>query len=174
MDPRRRRLIVSAPAVLAAPTLLSGCSGTVKTFPSLVEATKAVESLSAKSRATGAWTLTEVLNHLAQSVEYSFAPAGFPSHRSRWYRYSVGLAAFGFFNARGEMTHALNEPIPGAPPLGGTFVVAKARLLSALRDFDAHKGEFKPHFTYGTLSREQYLRAHLMHLSNHWTEIAVS
>jgi hypothetical protein len=52
--------------------------------------------------------------------------------------------------------------------------VARARLLSALKDFEAHQGALKPHFAYGNLSREQYTRAHLMHLANHWTEIAVT
>lgn len=174
MDARRRQLVVAAPLVAASPLLLSGCAATVKTFPSLAEGVKAIESLTPKSRSTSAWSLPEVLNHLAQSVEYSFGPGGFPRPRSKWFQYSAGLGAFTFFSARGEMSHALDEAIPGAPPITGTLSVAKARLLSALKDFEAHQGEFKPHFTYGRLSREQYTRAHLMHLANHWTEIVVA
>jgi Protein of unknown function (DUF1569) len=174
MDAHRRRFIATAPLVVASPALLSGCAATVKTFPSLAEGVKAIEALTAKSRSTGAWSLPEVLNHLAQSVEYSVGPVGFPRPRSKWFQYSAGLGAFLLFSARGEMSHALDEAIPGAPPIGGTFSVAKARLLAALKDFEAHHGEHKPNFVYGKLSREQYTRAHLMHLANHWTEIVVA
>ncbi len=37
--------------------------------------------------------------------------------------------------------------------------------------FSAHKGAFAPHFAYGSLDREEYERAHLMHLANHWQQL---
>jgi hypothetical protein len=29
-----------------------------------------------------------------------------------------------------------------------------------------------PHFAYGALGKAEYTRAHLMHLANHWAEVA--
>ena len=62
------------------------------------------------------------------------------------------------------------------PAIGGVLVLGdrgtgKSTAVRALAAFDAHTGALQPHFAYGALSKPQYLRAHLMHLAHHWTEV---
>ena len=96
--------------------------------------------------------------------------AGFPELKPAWFRASVGSYAFALFNARGQMSHALDEPIPGAPPLAQGLALSPAidRALGALHAFERHAGALAPHFAYGALDKSAYTRAHLMHFANHW------
>jgi Protein of unknown function (DUF1569) len=164
---RRRAVVIVAALPLAACGVAE-----VKTFPTLAVARSAIASLGARDRTDGAWPLPKVLNHLAQSVEYSMD--GYPELKSALFRSAIGGVAFAVFEARGKMGHSLSEPIPGAPALDEQAALepAKARLLAALQRFETHPGELAPHFAYGALDKAQYLRAHLMHLANHWTELA--
>ena len=92
--------------------------------------------------------------------------------KSAVFRATVGAAAFAVFDARGSMSHALDEPIPGAPALKDAEIgPAVARLRDALGRFAAQKRGLQPHFAYGELTHAQYARAHLMHLANHWSEV---
>lgn len=165
---RRRTLVIAASA---AP--LAACNAAeVKTFPTLASALTAIEGLAKGYKHTGAWTLAQMLNHAAQSIDYSID--GFPELKSALFRNAVGRVAFAVFQARGKMGHSLNEPIPGAPALDAQAPLepAIARALAALRRFEAHAGALAPHFAYGELDKAQYTRAHLMHLANHWSEVA--
>ena len=121
---------------------------------------------------TGAWDLPHVLHHAAQSIEYSIG--GFPQPKPAWFRASVGSYAFALFNARGQMTHNLSEPIPGAPDIaqGQPLDAAIDHAMAALQAFDHHAAALAPHFAYGALDKPDYARAHLMHLANHWSEAA--
>jgi hypothetical protein len=146
-------------ATVALP--LGGCSvAEVQTFSTLAAARSAIAVLGARDRSDGAWPLPVVLNHLAQSIEYSID--GYPELKSALFRSAIGSVAFAVFEARGKMGHSLSEPIPGAPALDaqGALEPAKSRLLAALQRFEAHEGEFAPHFVYGALDKPQYLRAH--------------
>ena len=156
----------------AASAPLVACSAAeVKTFPTLAAASAAIESLAKGHKHVGAWTLAQMLNHAAQSIDYSID--GFPEMKSALFRNAVGRVAFAVFQARGKMGHTLDEPIPGAPALDAQAPLesAMARALAALRRFEAHSGALAPHFAYGELDKAQYTRAHLMHLANHWSEV---
>ncbi len=164
---QRRTLLLAA-----APTVLPGCAvSEVKTFPTVASAMKAIEGLATGWRSTGAWTLAQMLEHAAQSVEYSLR--GFPEMKSGLFRATVGRAAFAVFDSRGQMDHGLAEAIPGAPPIaaGAALDAAIQRAMKSLRDFEAHSGALAPHFAYGALDKAQFTRAHLMHLANHWAEV---
>ena len=164
----RRRTVV----ITAAWAPLAACSAAdVKTFPTLAAASTAIESLSRGYKHNGTWTLAQMLNHAAQSIDYSID--GFPELKSALFRKAVGGVAFVVFEARGKMGHTLTEPIPGAPVLDAQAPLdpAIARAVAALRRFEAHSGALAPHFTYGELDKAQYTRAHLMHLANHWSEV---
>lgn len=142
-------------------------------FDSIPNAVRTLTALAAAApRTTGAWDLPQVLHHAAQSVEYSIG--GFPQPKPAWFRATLGPLAFAAFSARGRMSHGLAEPIPGAPavPRGEPLQAAVDRLVAALRAFDAHAGPLAPHFAYGALDKPAYARAHLMHLADHWQEIA--
>lgn len=119
----------------------------------------------------GAWLPPAIFVHCAQSVEYSMS--GYPQNKSEVFRHTVGALAFAAFAARGQMTHPLDEPIPGAPPLAPDTALAPAlaRLRQSLVAFDDYTGQLAPHFAYGQLSKQDYALAHAMHLNNHMQEI---
>lgn len=118
----------------------------------------------------GGWNMSQVLNHLAQSIEYSMT--GYPEHKSERFKETLGQAAFSVFSYRGRMTHDLIEPIPGAPILqADNTKMALNRLLMALDDFSNFKGDLKAHFAYGKLNHAEYTLAHVMHINNHLEEV---
>ncbi len=167
---RRRALKTTTVLLAAAP--LAGCSGQLKTFPTWKQAQQAVLELLFTPQVVqgNPWNLSQVLQHLAQSIEFSMQ--GYPALKGAWFRSSVGSAAFAVFNARGQMSHDLAEPIPGAPALDAsqTLKTSVQRLLDAMDAFARFNGTLRPHFAYGELTKPQYERAHLMHLANHWTQ----
>lgn len=171
----RRRALKTTTVLLAAPavaTQLAACSGRLKALTTWKEAQQAVLDLlfTPKVVQGNPWNLSQVLQHLAQSIEFSMQ--GFPALKGAWFRSSVGSAAFAVFNARGAMSHNLEEPIPGAPALDASeaLKISVNRLLAAMDAFAQFKGTLRPHFAYGELTKPQYERAHLMHLANHWTQ----
>ncbi|MDR7330985.1 DUF1569 domain-containing protein [Roseateles asaccharophilus] len=167
---RRRALKTTTVLLAAAP--LAGCSGQLKTFTTWKQAQQAVLELLFTPQVVlgNPWNLSQVLQHLAQSIEFSMQ--GFPALKGAWFRSSIGSAAFAVFNARGQMSHDLAEPIPGAPALDAsqTLKTSVQRLLDSMDAFARFNGTLRPHFAYGELTKPQYERAHLMHLANHWTQ----
>lgn len=167
------RRVILAGGAFAAAALGTGAfiaTGTTR-FRSLDEARRAVAPLAEHPlRTTGAWNLAQVMNHVAQSVEYSLD--GFPQPKSALFQSTAGTVAFALFDARGQMHHPLDQPIPGAPVLPAEAPLPEAivRLLAAFDRFEAHAGPLQPHFAYGALDKPAYTRAHLMHLANHWAE----
>jgi hypothetical protein len=172
---RRLGLVVGVGA-LAAPIAVSivhPAALASERFASLPAALTTLEQLKASTaKMTGAWDLPHVLHHTAQSVEYSMS--GFPAPRSALFRATLGSYAFALFSARGQMTHDLHEPIPGAPDIaqGQPLLPAVDHAIAALQAFDRFDGTLAPHFAYGALAKPAYLRAHLMHFANHWSEMA--
>ncbi len=169
----QRRSVLAAG--VAAPVLLGGCDvKPVAQFADIAAALRALETLPPTARMAEGWTLTQVLEHAAQSVEFSLR--GFPQLKPAWFSATVGKLAFATFDARGRMSHGLSEPIPGAPALASALALpdAVARLTKALKDFDTHTGPLRPHFAYGALDKGAYARAHLMHLADHWQHYRAS
>jgi len=172
---RRIGLVVGVGA-LAAPVVVSAVHPAAlssERFASIADALKTLEQLRTEApRMTGAWDLPHVLHHTAQSIEYSIT--GFPVPKPAWFRATLGSYALALFNARGQMTHSLNESIPGAPDIaqGQPLGPAIDHAIAALQDFERHDGVLAPHFAYGALDKPAYTRAHLMHLANHWAEAA--
>ena len=169
----RRRSVVAAGA--AAPLALAGCGvKPVAGFPDIASALRTLAALPPTARMAEGWALPQVLEHAAQSIEFSLR--GFPQLKPAWFSATVGKLAFAAFDARGRMSHGLSEPIPGAPALATALSLpdAVARLSQALREFDAHTGALQPHFAYGALDKGAYARAHLMHLADHWQQFRAS
>ena len=119
----------------------------------------------------GEWNLAQIFNHAAQSIEYSID--GYPQHKSEFFKQTIGPLAFQAFSAWGKMSHGLAENIPGAPLVLATHQAqpALARLDQAIIRFDQHIGAYQPHFAYGTLNKQEYALAHVLHLNNHFEEI---
>ncbi|MES2103026.1 MAG: DUF1569 domain-containing protein [Pseudomonadota bacterium] len=176
---RRRRLALQSlgtgALVLGAAPLLSACSpGAISpaAFNTIDNALQTLEKLRNHPLHTdGAWDLAHVLHHVAQSIEYSLH--GFPALKPAWFRSTIGPMAFAIFSARGQMSHSLDEAIPGAPaiPQAQPLPPAIDHLVAALQSFAKHSGPLMPHFAYGELDKPEYTRAHLMHLANHWKEV---
>lgn len=124
-------------------------------------------------KTTGQWPMVSVLEHMAQSVEMSLD--GFPQPKSAFFQNTAGAAAFAFFKWRGQMSHSLSEPIPGAAALHreGDWRPASTRLRAAIERFNRHQGPLKPHFAYGALDKADFSRAHAFHIANHQDEIVV-
>mgnify|MGYP005990014259 CR=1 FL=1 len=124
--------------------------------------------------ANGEWNLYQVLIHCAQSVEYSML--GYPEHKSSLFKNTAGKAAFSLFSAKGKMSHALNEVIPGAPVFADQENVNDAveRFKKSLIDFKEYDGVLAPHFAYGELTKVQYEAAHVMHCNDHLQEIELT
>lgn len=123
---------------------------------------------------TGDWELARIFNHLRQGVDFSID--GYPEEKSPLFQKTVGKLAFNVFQARGKMSHALNEVIPGEQVATTNLMTAeqaRAELIKSLSAFQDHGGALQPHFAFGTLSKEQYAIAHVMHINNHMDELNV-
>lgn len=154
---------------------LSGAPTPIPGFDSFAQARDWLGELAANpaARSLTDWPLAQVLEHCAQSVEFSMT--GFPQPKSALFQETAGALAFAAFNRRGAMRHGLTEAIPGAPALVATDLAAAAqRLLAAFAAFEAHAGPLRPHFAYGALDKGRYTRAHLLHLANHAQRIALA
>lgn len=175
---RRRSVLMLAAGAPAVAGLagLAGCSPSpVQRFATLADARRAVAALAVQgAKTTSGWPLPQVLQHAAQSIDYSID--GYPQMKSAVFRHTVGAAAWSVFDARGAMSHGLDEPIPGAKALDATLTLEQAigKLATAFDRFEAHTGALQPHFAYGALDKPSYLRAHLMHLANHWSLVSAS
>lgn len=152
---------------------LSGAPALPARFPDIESALRWIERLATTpgARSLQGWPLPRVLEHLAQSIEYSMD--GYPQPEPAWFQASVGALAGAVFQRRGQMRHDLQAPIPGAPALVAEDLPATAkRLRAAIQRFTEHTGPLQPHFAYGPLDAAAYQRAHLMHLADHarWIE----
>lgn len=172
----KRRAVLASGAALLGAGAVAGCApGRVEGHATWAEARNAVAALArpgSRWQSSGAWNLSASLQHLAQSIEGSMA--GYPQMKPAWFVATVGAAAHTVFDLRGRMTHPLDDPIPGAAALDAALPVESAvlRLLKAMDAFEAHTGALAPHFAYGALDKAAYARAHLMHVSAHWTQFA--
>ena len=176
--PSRRRRAVLLAAGLGAVGVAGGAAYLVTQsnhplanadFADIASALRTLEHLHAEPLyALSGWDLPHVLYHSAHSIDCSID--GYPQLKPAWFRGSVGRVAFATFSARGKMSHGLTAPVPGAPDIaqGQELGPAVDRVMQALLRFDRHAGALAPHFTFGTLSKAEYRRAHLMHLANHW------
>ncbi|MBL4797438.1 MAG: DUF1569 domain-containing protein [Oleispira sp.] len=173
-----RRQFVKASAV-AGLGLLGGVSVWLNIGPDKESLTIAVvlrklEALTDKPIShSGNWDPAKVFVHCAQSIEYSMT--GYPEHKSDVFKNTVGSLAFSAFAVKGAMTHGLDQPIPGAPAINSdqNLPLALAQLKQSLVDFSQYKGELKPHFAYGELTKAEYEAAHVMHVYNHLQEFSV-
>lgn len=127
--------------------------------------------------ANGEWDVAQILQHCAQSVEYSML--GYPQHKSDLFKVTLGSLAFAMFESKRKMSHNLSEPIPGAAILDKHLLLntshnltnAYARFKQSLIDFRAYDGVLAPHFAYGALTKKQYELAHGMHFMDHLLEV---
>jgi hypothetical protein len=127
-----------------------------------------------KATTLGEWNIYHILVHSAQSVEFSMS--SFPEHKPALFKKTVGKLAFAAFSVKGEMTHGLSEAIPGAPLIKESkdTTYAYERFRESMVKFQSYNGRLAEHFAYGSLTKQDYERAHAMHFYNHLLEIELT
>lgn len=170
----RRRFLQVAIAVPVTLLLGSKVIAMARHYPLQEMLTQLKRLPPAKLISHGHWSVSTVLQHLAQSIRYS--RLGYPEAKTALFQYTAGSIAFNAFAAAGSMQHPLDQPIPGAPALVNDVPndVALRELITELELFIAWQGELAPHFAYGPLSKQQYYSAHYLHIQQHLTEISLS
>ncbi|WP_371223841.1 DUF1569 domain-containing protein [Roseovarius sp. 2305UL8-3] len=118
-----------------------------------------------------AWDVARTFNHLAQSIEFSMT--GYPELKSGLFRHTVGRVAYNVFQTRGEMSHNRAEVIPGEVIETSDPETARQRLITSLMAFQAFDADLRPHFAYGSLPKDAYAKAHVMHINDHLAEFRV-
>jgi hypothetical protein len=136
---------------------------------SFAQVRELLERLGDEPKVRGAFGYSQILEHCAQSVEYSLT--GYPELRSAIFRATVGRIAKGKFLRQGFMQHKLDAPIPGAPDLDANANVerARTRLLTAMDALLASTAPLAPHLAFGRCTREEYEQIHSMHVAEHLT-----
>ena len=175
----RRRTLLKGAALGGVAALGAGYwalpAGSRPAAVSLEDARQVLAELQGKTlQSIRGWSPSEVLNHCAQSIDYSID--GYPELKPAWFRHSLGPAAFAVFSARGAMRHPLDEAIPGAAALiePADQALALQRLQVAFERFAEHQGALQPHFAYGALEHGEYAEAHVLHLYNHLSLIRIA
>lgn len=142
------------------------------TFAEVEAQLKLIENASKIILSPGGWTLPQILEHCAQSIEGSLN--GFPKNKSKLFQHTIGKIAFSMFDRSNAMNHGLTEAIPGADFSPGLQLTqALSRLHRAIDQFKNFNGKLYPHFAYGNLSKAQHEKAHSMHISNHLSSLEI-
>jgi hypothetical protein len=169
-----RLTLGTAAAVSFAP--LTGCSkpGRKLRFASIDDAlaeTALIETNLATVQMQQPWSLYKVLEHMAQSMEYSMT--GYPQMESGALMTAGRFVFFNVFKPQGYMSHDLGAPVPGAPDIAddGPLEEAFLRYRNACNDFQNFTGAVMPHFTYGELSYEDWVLAHAFHAADHYSSL---
>ncbi|URD69537.1 DUF1569 domain-containing protein [Leptospira borgpetersenii] len=120
-------------------------------------------------RGYGAWDAGKVFLHCAQSIEYSIQ--GYPENKSALFQNTIGKLVFLNFVSSKKMSHDLEAPIPGSTEIrvGTDWKESLSILRETILKFQTYDKELKPHFAYGSLSKQEYDLAHAMHIANHFS-----
>lgn len=173
---RKAFLKLTAGVALAAgfSPMLAGCSNNgralrFKTINDILQELALIE-LNQPVTMQQPWSLYKVLQHMAQSMEYSMT--GYPQMDSAAMQ-AVAKLAFNTFKAQGYMSHDLGAVVPGAPeiPADGPVEESMLRFRNAASDFQNFTGVLFPHFSYGNLSYADWELAHAFHAADHFSSI---
>lgn len=164
----------AAAAVAFAP--LTGCSKPgrklrFKTINDCLKETALIENNLATLQMQQPWSLYKVLEHMAQSMEYSMT--GYPQMESPALMAAARAVFFNVFKPQGYMSHDLGAPVPGAPaiPDDGPLEEAFLRYRNACSDFQNYTGALHPHFSYGELDYANWQLAHAFHAADHYSSL---
>lgn len=174
------RLSLATATIVTLP-VLNGCAndGRALRFSSLDDALAELDNIENASNIElqQKWSLYKILCHLAQTIQGSMH--GF-SKADPVAVQSVGKLAFGYFKAQGYMFHSLSQEVPlvnGQPhpiPDDGEISEAIQILRTSIQDFKAFGGTLFPHFTYGSLSYEEWELANAFHCADHFSSLTYS
>lgn len=118
------------------------------------------------------WPVFTIMSHCAQTIQY--AMTGYPKSKPKWIQNTIGKWVLGKFSRQGYMSHNLQAPVPGSPPIENTGIAKDGIkiLLNTIETFETYRGELKPHLIFGNLSKEAYNQYFAMHIADHLSEVS--
>ena len=142
-----------------------------RSFDDVTEWLDRVEAASSVSTPNG-FPAGIALAHCAQSLNLQCT--GYPTMNPTAMRRTVGVVTRNRFVAKGSMTHAVSENIPGAPSIGEVSLEEGIALLrQALTDFKEHRKGMAEHYIHGTVDKITAEILQSMHIANHADHILI-
>jgi hypothetical protein len=120
---------------------------------------------------SGKWTLGQILSHIGDSIEFVLTQKKGAIHIPTIIQNTIGKIVLQKFFLFGKMDRGLPNPIKQGEPKDGDILVELDRVIKLSESFRNHPGPFNPHPIFGQLSKEEYIKLHLLHCSNHFSYI---
>ena len=127
-----------------------------------------------KAKTTGNWTLAQILCHIADTMEFFLSQQEGAIQVPDFIQNTVGKLLLYKFFLFGKMDRGLKNPIKKGEPNNGDFSIELERVITLSKKFKDHTGTFNKHPVFGSLSREELTKLHLLHCSNHFSYIQFS
>ena len=145
------------------------------TFHTIQELELFLNSLQSKKvTTTGNWTLAQILSHIGDSIEF-FLSQNEGAFSVPWLiQNTVGKLLLHKYFLFGKMDSGLPNPIKKGEPRNGDPHLELDRVISLSKKFNESQGPFNSHPVFGKLSKEEIIKLHLLHCSNHFSHIQIS
>ena len=144
-------------------------------FQSMEEIDVFLISLKNKKATTiGKWTLAQILCHIGDSIEFFLSQNEGAIQVPVLIQNTIGKLLLHKFFLFGKMDGGLTNPIKKGEPIDGNPSEELERVISLTNKFREYTGTFNKHPVFGTLSKEEIIKLHLLHCTNHFSYIKVS
>ncbi len=144
------------------------------TFQSLEELDIFLLSLKTKEvTTTGNWTLAQILCHIGDSIDFFLSKREGVVSIPIFIQDTVGKLLFQKFLFFNKMDPGLPNPIKKGEPKNGDPKEELERVIYLSKIFYESKGPFNSHPVFGKLSKDEIIKLHLLHCSNHFSYIHV-
>ena len=127
-----------------------------------------------KASTTGNWTLAQILCHIGDSIEFFLSQNEGAIQVPSFIQNTVGKLLLNKFFLFGKMDKGLTNPIKKGEPKDGDLSLELDRVIILSKKFKNHTGSFNKHPVFGALSKEELIKLHLLHCSNHFSYIQFS
>ena len=134
-------------------------------FSRLEEVMPEVDRLLEGHTTTGRWSLGQICNHLSTALQYTVE--GFPEQAPWLLRRTVGPVAKRQVLGSGAMPEGVKLPEKYLPKPGLDPRAEAEALRATIRLFAAHAGPLADHPLFGPMSRDEWLRYHIIHCAHH-------
>jgi len=127
-----------------------------------------------KTTTTGNWTLAKILCHIGDSIEFFLSQNEGAIQIPSFIQNTVGKLLLNKFFLFGKMDKGLQNPIKKGEPKDGDPLIELERVIDLSKKFKDHTGKFNQHPVFGALSKEELIKLHLLHCSNHFSYIQIA
>ncbi len=143
-----------------------------KNFQSLDEIDSFLNSLKTKKvSTTGNWTIAQILCHIADSIEFFHSQNEGAIQVPKLIQNTIGKLLLHKFFLFGKMDRGLTNPIKKGEPENGDANEQLERVIKLSKSILDYEGPFNQHPVFGALSKEEIIKLHLLHCSNHFSHI---